>query len=87
MQTIRRRADNGLLVLAGLAGVTALALAADRLMRSPAAAGWLYLLVVLPVTLRWGRAAGVVTAVLAGVLLLGLLTEPHVSLSMPTGSA
>ena len=62
---------------AGLGVVTLTALVLDPVIQSPAVAGWLYLLVVLPVTLRWGRGAGLATAALAGLLLLGLLVEPR----------
>jgi K+-sensing histidine kinase KdpD len=65
--------------LAGLAAVTLVALVLDEIFYSVAAAGWLYLLVVLPVTLRWGRRRGIITALVAGVLLYGLLIEPHYS--------
>ena len=57
-------------MLAGLATATLGAMAVDAAVQSPAAASWVYLLVVLPVALRWGRAVGVTTALLAAVLLL-----------------
>ena len=43
---------------------------------------WLYLLTVLPVTLRWGRLAGGATTVLALLLLLGMVLEPRGSLAV-----
>lgn len=43
---------------------------------SQAAAGWLYLGAVLPVTLRWGRQMGMVTALVAAVLLAVFTAEP-----------
>lgn len=43
---------------------------------------WLYLLTVLPVTLRWGRLAGGVAALFALVLLLGVVLEPRRSLAV-----
>jgi two-component system, OmpR family, sensor histidine kinase MtrB len=69
-------------VVGSLGLTTGVVLLLHPAVRSPAAAGWLYLLIVLPVTLRWGRAVGVGTALLAGVLLLGLLAEPRFSLDV-----
>jgi PAS domain S-box-containing protein len=67
----------GLIVLA-LAAITAVAVViALRTRVSVAAVGWLYLLIVLPVTLRWGRMAGLATAGVAAFLLLTFLTEPR----------
>ena len=43
---------------------------------------WLYLLTVLPVTLRWGRLAGSAAATLALTLLLGVVVEPRQSLAV-----
>jgi PAS domain S-box-containing protein len=66
------------LVTVALAVVTALAVAIDiRTRVSVAAVGWLYLLIILPVTLRWGRTAGLVTAAVAAFLLITFLTEPR----------
>lgn len=69
-------------MLAGLATATLGAMAVDAAVQSPAAASWVYLLVVLPVALRWGRVVGVTTALLATVLLLTLLVEPRFSLTV-----
>ena len=71
-----------LLMLTGLGAVTLVALAIDQAVQSPAAAGWLYLLVVLPVALRWGRALGITTAALAALLVLVLLVEPRFSITV-----
>lgn len=66
------------LVLAALAAITVIAVViALRTRVSVAAVGWLYLLIVLPVTLRWGRAVGLTTAAVAAFLLLTFLTEPR----------
>ena len=43
---------------------------------------WLYLLTILPVTLRWGRLAGGVAAAVALLLLLGLVMEPQGALAV-----
>jgi PAS domain S-box-containing protein len=68
----------GVLVLFALALITLIAVAIDVLTGvSVAAFGWLYLLVILPVTLRWGRLAGLLTAAAALLLLLTFLTEPR----------
>jgi hypothetical protein len=71
-----------ILLLAGLCVATLGALAVDMIVQSPAAASWVYLLVVLPVALRWGRAVGVVTATVAAGLLLILLVEPRFSITV-----
>src|SRR5712692_757325 len=66
------------LVLLALAAVTLMAVVIDiRTGVSVATVGWLYLLVILPVTLRWGRVAGLTTAGAALVLLLTFETEPR----------
>jgi PAS domain S-box-containing protein len=66
------------LILIALAVITAVAaLIALRTRVSVAAVGWLYLLIVLPVTLRWGRALGLTTAAAAAFLLLTFMTEPR----------
>ena len=60
--------------VAALLGVTAVAFALRHAAFLPgAAAGWLYLLVVLPVTLRWGSTRGLLTA-LGGAVLLTFVT-------------
>lgn len=72
-------------VAASLALVTLLSVVLQEAVASPAAAGWLYLLVVLPVTLRWGRWAGLGTVAFAGLLLLGVVAEPRRSLAADSG--
>src|SRR5713226_7194356 len=69
---------SAVLVLLALVTITLVAVAIDvRTGVSVAAFGWLYLLVILPVTLRWGRLAGLVTAAASLFLLLTFLTEPR----------
>jgi signal transduction histidine kinase len=80
--TGRQRARRVLVALSGLGVLTGAALVVNQAVDSPAGAGWLYLLIVLPVTLRWGRAAGITVACVAGLLLLWLLTEPRFSLDL-----
>jgi K+-sensing histidine kinase KdpD len=63
--------------LAGLAAATAATLLLDWVGLSVGTAGWLYLLVVMVVALRFGREEGVITALLAGLLLYGLIIEPR----------
>jgi len=65
-------------VLVALVAITLAAVAIDiRTRVSVAAFGWIYLLVILPVTVRWGRAAGLLTAAASLFLLLTFLTEPR----------
>ncbi len=66
------------LILVALLAITAIAaVIALRTRVSVGAVGWLYLLVVLPVTLRWGRRIGLTTAGGAAFLLLTFMTEPR----------
>ena len=73
-----RRAAIAALVFAALAAITLGAVAIDvRTRVSVAAFGWIYLIVILPVTVRWGRLAGLLTAAASLLLLLTFLTEPR----------
>lgn len=69
-------------VIGALAAVSVPAVIVDQ--RSvnvpPAVAGWLYLLIVLPITLYWGRATGLVTACVAGFLDYVLFISPRYTL-------
>jgi K+-sensing histidine kinase KdpD len=62
---------------AGLVLVTTTALLLNQTVPSVTAAGWLYLLLVLVIALRYGRDGGVATALLAGLLLYILVVEPR----------
>jgi PAS domain S-box-containing protein len=73
-----RRAAIAALVFAALGGITLAAVAIDvRTRVSVAALAWIYLIIILPVTLRWGRLAGLLTAAASLLLLLTFLTEPR----------
>ena len=70
---------------AALGAATPVAVALNGVVQSPAAAGWVYLLVVLPVALHWGRLLGLLTATLAAALVLTLLIEPRLSFAVADG--
>jgi hypothetical protein len=70
---------------AALGAATPVAFALNGVVQSPTAAGWVYLLVVLPVALHWGRLLGLLTAALAAALVLMLLVEPRLSFAVADG--
>lgn len=74
---LRLQARWAIPALAGLTAATATALLLGHVFYSAATAGWLYLLVVLLVALRFGRHQGLLTALLAGLLLFGIMVEPR----------
>lgn len=73
-----------IIVTGGLAAVSIPAVIVDRLWVNlhPAAAGWLYLLFVLPITLHWGRLAGLLTSIVAGLLVYVLFIAPRYTLTV-----
>jgi PAS domain S-box-containing protein len=74
---LTRHRRSGFLVLAGLVVISIIAFALGRLVpHVSGTAAWLYLLVVLPVTLRWGRAAGRAVTLVSAVLALMLASRP-----------
>jgi signal transduction histidine kinase len=79
-QTLRALA----IVIGGLAVLSILAAIVDQEVVNlhPAAAGWLYLLFVLPITLHWGRPIGLCAAVIAGTLDYVLFIEPRYTLTV-----
>jgi hypothetical protein len=78
----REHVLGALALLGALVMATIGAFAVDLLVHSHMAASWVYLLVVLPVALRWGRALGVATAVAAAGLLLTVFVEPRFSFTV-----
>ena len=70
------------IVVAALGVATLVTFVVHGVAHSPAAAAWVYLLVVLPMALRWGRVLGVVTAALAAALVLTILVEPRFSFAV-----
>jgi len=79
----RRPATVALATIAGLAAVTAVGYGLSRLSREAVAtAAWLYLLVIIPLTLRWGRRAGLAGVLAAGLLLSVFIARPYGSLKL-----
>jgi K+-sensing histidine kinase KdpD len=68
-------------ILLTLAVVTPPALVLE-LFAASIGVSWLYFAAVIPITLRWGRVAGVAMAVLGAAVLLGVVLEPHLSLAV-----
>jgi len=81
----REHVGRTLILLGGLGVATLGALTVDLVVQSHMAASWVYLLVVLPVALRWGCVLGIATAALAAVLLLTVLVEPRFSFAVADG--
>lgn len=74
----RRPAILVLATLAGLAAVTAAGYGLSRLSREAVATtAWLYLLVVVPMTLRWGRRVGLAGVLAAGLLISLFIARPY----------
>ena len=63
-------------VVAGLAGISVVSMLIGRVLPSTTAAAWLYLPLVLWVTIRWGLGAGVTIAVVVDFLLLTFVAPP-----------
>ena len=72
-----------ILALVGLVLITLAGYALSRLSREAISAStWLYLLVLVPLTLRWGRNAGLGGVILSGLLIALFVSEPYGSLRM-----
>jgi signal transduction histidine kinase len=79
----RRPVATAVLALAGLLLITLAGYALSRLSREAIAAStWLYLLVLVPLTLRWGRNAGLCGVVLSALLIALFVSAPYGSLRM-----
>jgi len=63
-------------VVLGLGATSALVFALDRLLRISTAASWLYIPLVLLVALRWGAVKGLLTALVANLLILVIVVPP-----------
>ncbi len=80
---VRRPYVAAALALAGLALITLAGYALSRLSREAiAASAWLYLLVLVPITLRWGRLAGLGGVLASGLLIDVFVSEPYGSLGI-----